>query len=82
MRGKKPTIPEKPKSIGLAMKNILKNKEKVQIQEPTAHKAEDTRHPLIPTKSLKRESKLMPNAHLHLIEFRKGDFHRMKILLI
>ena len=46
MRGTKPTIPEKPKSIGLAMKNILKNKEKVQIQEPTAHKAEDTRHPL------------------------------------
>ena len=41
MRGTKPTISEKPKSIVLAIEIILKNKEKVQIQEPTANKVED-----------------------------------------
>ena len=56
MQGAKPAIPEKPKDIGLAMKNILKKKEIIQIKEKSAHKNQD-RHPLIPIQIPKRVSK-------------------------
>jgi hypothetical protein len=56
MQGAKPAIPEKPKDIGLAMRNILKKKERVQIKEQSFPKDQE-RHPLIQIQIPKRVSK-------------------------
>ena len=56
VQGAKTAIPEKPKDMGLAMRNILKKKERVQIKEISAHKDQD-RHPLIPIQLPKRVRK-------------------------